>query len=606
MKIEKEVLIKQHFWILLAVLVPLVLISLIVLWTAAASAVERAQKDFQSSEKGLQGINKPKNDKWLKDLQVRADEVTKQKNVIWSEAWQRQSDLLTWPDPNRMFEQVDPSDRQKFDNLAFGDAIPAKICEKYSNPNGPYREQLEPIIGIVNPVNDKGEGMVQFKGSWEAIIPPFDWNKKDIHRPVAFEELWILQEDLAVYRELLRIIRDVNELVATFHKVPGAPKPDKSKGEIDRQIFTNPTWKLDLTVAEEKNKKVFRCQMTNLSQRRQPLGIFFAVKIKGVDPQFIFADGEPLPPGGSFAVKDKDGNDQALQTVVPRLEGEVLEKVVQWFDWRTAPVKRIDQLAIGNNPGSHSDRTAWRGLKTLSKWEKPKEETTTSQEEGSSAPQGGMGGGGMMERMQQNMTMMKGLLGGGQGGAGGGGASAASGEKTKNGLPKNRYVDVSDQVRRMPIGIAVVIDQEFIPEFLTVVANSKLRIQTTQVYWQRFHEDIKPKITEEKPADGSTPKSKRVAATPRAGSGAMGPAGMGGFGGFDMSMMMNRMQGMRAQMMGGRPGAGGVRPAAAPTTSTTEVAEEDLDSNLVELAVHGIASLYEKFHEETVAAAANQ
>jgi hypothetical protein len=162
----------------------------------------------------------------------------------------------------------------------------------------------------------------------------------------------------------------------------------------------------------------------------------------------------------------------------------------------------------------------------------------------------------MMERMNKNMGLMKGGMGG-MGGMGGGNFGGGTGEKTKNGLAKNRYVDVSDQVRRMPVGIAIVIDQEFIPDFLTVVANSKLRIQTTQVYWQRFHEDIKPKIAEEKPADGTTPKAKRTASQPRAaGGGAMGAAGMGGFGGFDMSKMMGQMQNMRQMMRGGRPGAG--------------------------------------------------
>jgi hypothetical protein len=271
MKVEKEVLIKQHFWILLAVLIPLVLICLIVHWTATANAIEGKKKDFEKSEKDLQGIKKPKNEKWLADLKIREDEVAQQKK-----------DLMTWPDQERLMQNVDPADRQKFENLYFGDPIPAKICEKYSNPNGPYIDQFSPVINIVNPVNEKGEGMVQFKGSWEAIIPSFDWNKKEIHRPVASEELWILQEDLAVYRELLTIIRDTNELIATFHKNKDAVKLDKSKGEIDHQIFTNPTWRLDLVVAEERNKKLFRCQMTNISQRRQPLGIYFLIKIKGM------------------------------------------------------------------------------------------------------------------------------------------------------------------------------------------------------------------------------------------------------------------------------------------------------------------------------------
>jgi hypothetical protein len=596
MKVEKEVLIKHHFWILLAVLIPLVLIAMIVLWTATASAIEAKEKAFKDSEKSLQGINKPKNDKWLVALKVRANEVAKQKNLIWGEAWERQKDLFTWPD------ELSPEDRQTLEKKYFADEIPWQIREKYSQPDGPYNSQFAPIVNLVNPVNGKGEGMVQYNGGWEALIPPFDLSKIPAsNRPIPAEELWILQEDLAVYRELLRIIKEVNEMVATFHKVPDPPKPDQSKGEIDHQIFTNANWKLDLILAEQKNKKVFRCQVTNISQRRQPLGIWFVVQIKGFpEPQGFFVDGEPLPPGATIPVKDRDGNDQGPQTQSGFLEGEVLEKVVQWFDWRTAPVKRIDKLALGY----HSQRTAGRGLRTLKKWEPVKEDNAGTQQTSGSEDTSGQMAKQMGKIMGQGRMMG---MGGGIGGGGFGGG--ASGEKTKDGLPKNRYVDVSDQVRRMPIGIAVVIDQEHIADFLTVVANSKIRIQTTQVYWQRFHGDIKPKITkdEEKPEPKTTSKSKRTASTaPRMNLGA--PMGGAKFGGYDASKMRTMMQGMQMSM-GGRFGRGEGQPLRTGTTgaATTEEGEEELDSNLVELAVHGIASLYEKFPPppEVAAAPAN-
>ena len=67
---------------------------------------------------------------------------------------------------------------------------------------------------------------VSFDGKWKASPPP------------DADEMWFLQEDLAIQRELLQIIRDTNDTIATFRKVPGAAKPDKSKGEIDHQIFT--------------------------------------------------------------------------------------------------------------------------------------------------------------------------------------------------------------------------------------------------------------------------------------------------------------------------------------------------------------------------------
>ena len=128
-------------------------------------------------------------------------------------------------------------------------------------------------------------------------------------------------------RELLRIIRDTNDTIATFHKQGGAPKPDKSKGEIDHQIFTNSDFKLDLALVEEKGKKMFRCVLTNISNRRQPLSyIPFIVSIKGLElPQYLWADGEPLAPNASFVVKHKDRDkeeDCVLQTQSGSLQGE--------------------------------------------------------------------------------------------------------------------------------------------------------------------------------------------------------------------------------------------------------------------------------------------
>ncbi len=161
-------------------------------------------------------------------------------------------------------------------------------------------------------------------------------------------------------RELLRIIKDTNDMIATFRKVPGAVKPDKSKGEIDHQVFTNSEFKLDLALAEEKGTKVFRCVLTNISNRRQALSnIPFIVSIKGLrDFQIFWADGEPLAPNASVAVKHKEKDtekDWVLQTQSGNLQGEeVLQGVMQVYDLRTAPIKRIDKVAMGIS----SSRTA--------------------------------------------------------------------------------------------------------------------------------------------------------------------------------------------------------------------------------------------------------
>src|SRR5262249_25084291 len=48
------------------------------------------------------------------------------------------------------------------------------------------------------------------------------------------------------------------------------------------------------------------------------------------------------------------------------------------------------------------------------------------------------------------------------------------------------YLEVTQQVRRMPVGIVVVVDQSYLQDVLLAFANSPLRFQITQVTWTRF------------------------------------------------------------------------------------------------------------------------
>jgi hypothetical protein len=612
MKVDKEVLIKQHFWILLSLAALLPLICLFILWTYASDSVEGKKKEVTATKDRLNKIKSPKNEKWLAALGVKEEKVDAQKDKVWAEAWKAQADMVLFPESFPGAQEVN-------EKLYFGDPLSENFRINYARAKGPYRAQYDANIELVDPVKSAVVGQVQFKGGPEGIVPPFSGHFENI--PPDSIELWLLQEELAMERELLRIIRDTNDMIATFHKQSGAPKPDKSKGEIDHQIFTNSDFKLDLVLAEEKGKKIFRCTLTNISKRRQPLGIPFLVSVKGLeDAQGFFADGEPLAPGASIVVKDRQGGDQekdlTLQTQSGVLTGEVLQGVMQVYNWRTAPVKRIDMIKMGiqsnrtqgalNPPGF--DKAAADAAAAA---QQAQQSTQSSSESGTST-------GGGMEGFMQRMQRM-GMERGGGAGFGGGGR----GDQTKNGFEKNRYMSVSKQVRRIPILLAVVMDQAHVQDFLTIVANSKLRIQTTQVYWQRFHDDIKPTFSEEdKPGEpqktpGTTPapaltkgalggkggmgagldegpRTRPGVAAP--GRGAMG-GGMGmGAGMQDMMLQMRRrMAGGMAGGMGGGIGATPGQPSGyAPAEASVDIEPEE-ESNLVEVAVYGIASLYERY-----------
>jgi hypothetical protein len=237
-----------------------------------------------------------------------------------------------------------------------------------------------------------------------------------------------------------------------------------------------------------------------------------------------------------------------------------IKAVTQVFDWRTVPIKRVDQLQMGWN----SSRTAGLPLlppRFLKKDEK--KDDTTSSDAGA----------------RGKMT-----LPGAESGSGGGAGSGSS-AKTVNGLEINRYLEVSEQVRRMPVGLALVVDQEHIQDVLTAIANSPLRIQTTQWHWRRFHGDIKPKDDESAPTTPTTPTTPTKGGAERPGAESVGPTLLPSGG--------KPSRGNRFQLPGTLGG---------PSMKTT-TGEEQQDWDLVELAVYGIASLYERYLPKSADAA---
>jgi hypothetical protein len=618
MKVDKEVLLKQHFWILLSLLLVLPLVCLLVLWTSASAKVEEAEKTVKGTEDKLTKIKDPKNDRFVKKLEEKDEKVEAQKTKVWEAAWKLQSDLIHWPESLRGAD--------KLNQAYFGDDI--DLDTRFPFDSTMYRKQYDENIELVLPVKDTNTGQVQFLGGQPESVVPLSFSGRFEKRPPDSDDLWLLEEDVAVQRELLRLVRDTNDMIATFRKVPNAVKTDKSKGEIDHQVFVNSDFKLDLALAEEKGIKVFRCVLTNVNKRRLPLSwVPFIIKVKGLDlPQYFIVDTEPVAPNASVPVKlrEKDAEkDWPLQTQSGTLSGEVLLDVRQVYDWRTAPIKRIDKVLMGVQ--SHRTQSP-QVPPTFEKPATPPEGQVAQAPASTDTSTGGDTGGQM--GMMGMMSRMKMMGGEGRGGFGGG-----SSDKTKNGFEKNRYMSASKQVRRMPIALALVMDQDHIQDFLTVVANSKLRVQTTQVYWQRFHDDIKPTFPEESKPGESKPGEEtkapgRTAGAPAAGKGRKGAmsegapgedvvgrggrAGKGAISGLEggtgragtMAAMMQRMMSGRKGMMGGRMGMEGpdfgqkmTMPSAQAMSpqADTDTLEPEEQSNLVHLAFYGISSLYERY-----------
>ena len=314
-------------------------------------------------------------------------------------------------------------------------------------------------------------------------------------------------------------------------------------------------------------------------------------------------------------------NDAAEFGFAERVDGlneKQAPEVDQVFDWYSAPIKRVDKLELYYQ----AHRMANRPLIARQIGPKVEEEKKTEEPSGAGAMMGGPGGPGM-----------PGMSSGGKGGPGEGRPGGFGGEAggvldpTPNGLERKRYVDLGFQdrgaeklyiVRRMPVAMVVVMDQAYIPDFLTAFANSRLRIQTTQEHWQHV-QGIRPNTTEEGSAagagpfggEGMRPPTSSAGGKPGLGGPSMRPPGgaggprLGGgagemrppnAGGSSGGPAMGSGAGPRGNPPG--PRGGGFPGAGFPGSSGYDPNESGMDEedpNLVELAVYGIASLYERF-----------
>lgn len=543
-KIDKEFIIKHHFWILLGIYAPLVLVSLAMLWTSVADAIEEKRKAIAAVKGNIESIIKDtniRNPAWLEAGTQKEKGLAVQKDKVWEVVWKGQAGMVTWP--KFMLDKY-----PDLKNKDFGEPLAdSAIRDQFINDRDEqgYQQMLADVVQTVQPIlfpedvqdlrslrqarGKAGEGVVQFKGGWAKVLQHVrKWVDPSAAKSIpTSEEVWLALEDLWVQRELLQAVRDANDFLAVFRKTSDSPKPDATKGEIARQTFITPRWRLELIMTRDK----VLWQLTNVGVRQQTLGHTFRVKLlpEGSKPLDLFVDGEPLTPHQSTPwapakVDNKEFNPLGFKG---------FDSVEQAINWRTAPVKRIDRVALV----TRSARTQQFDLKPPPVLEEKKEAALPGT--------GGLGAGG---------PGAAGPGGAGAaapgGGGGGGGAVAAKGDQ--GGIDKNRYIDVTTQVRRMPLGIVVIVDQAHVQDVLTAIANSRLRVQITQTQLQRFRGSINPGFND-------TP-------TPTA------PVG---------------------KPVGGAPPVAAGLPAGGNTVSK-DTGGDDEAANLVELSIYGTASLYQK------------
>jgi hypothetical protein len=570
-KLDKETMKKQHFWLLL---IPL-FIGLLLAWLGLFFGVAEATADKEAeNKKTKEGIDKAQAQakKKLELYDKRKDELFDLRTRRWEEMYKIQQEMFQWPAP------LDDTNIAKVKDLKFG----AEISDnQFLNA---FRDQAMKGYDDV----EKDVAPIKFAGDWRAVLRNVPgWRKN----PTS-EDVWLAIEDYWVQRELLTTLAGVNSELAKFQKPSelsqNHPLRATLKDTPRERTFIGRTWRVDLKIENRPDGPFLTGTLTNLTSRLQPFNATSELVLN------VWLTNDPDAKPFRFAIEGthlEGGKTEPIKEVKSKhliLEGQVneLARVEQVFDARTAPVKRLDKMSLGFVSSKHAQAE----LQMPDFSTKAVEAATPAGGTGVSGPPGPPGYGAPM---------------GPPGGVGPPGATAMGGaatntDYTDNGLARRRYVNLTGQVRAMPIGLVVVIDQAFVQDVLTAITNSKLRFQTVQSHMARFHGSLS--YASASPAGGGLFGLGAVPSVTEgaAGIGAAGPPGPPRPGG--------RPPGPPAPTPGAPPGGGfvpGAPPGGGPTfggfggygygSSPQSSSDDQAAGNLVEVAIYGLASLYEKF-----------
>ena len=125
MKIDKETLIKNRFWVLLGVFVPLMLFAIIWLVSAVEGAVDEERQKIKKHRDELQlHAEKAKlnGQAEINLLQAKDERLDARKMEVWKEASEVQEGLIFWP------EKV----REAYADRYFGDPVSDSVRTTYA------------------------------------------------------------------------------------------------------------------------------------------------------------------------------------------------------------------------------------------------------------------------------------------------------------------------------------------------------------------------------------------------------------------------------------------------------------------------------------------
>ena len=594
---NKDVFKKHHFWILLGLVPLFVMIAALTISSSVGEAIQAKEKAYESSANSIKPKLNPKSEELIKKIKEQVTKVESKKDELHKINWDRQKDMYVWPSGSAKLKEIERL------NLAFGKTIP------YSESQYDEFRKPEVYLAEFSSVSPKKGGMplsqipgmadniapTQFKGGWQSVLRHVNtWDE----RQLTSEQIWLMMEDIWIQRSMLEAVRSVNAQMAEFQRVKyekdGVVIDDPANKSTDdplRRKFHSRIWDLELEVVTKDNKKVLTGRLINHTDRLQLMGLNNTMIVKvwlqqGKVPPFEFKIGGEFLPGKGALKADGKTPANVLNIVPtddhiipPTLDVAEIAKVEQVFDTRTVPVRRIEAMELGKTDSRFVDRQMLMPDFQIYRDEKKKEADAAA------AIAAGPAGGPVLPGPGVRPPFGPAPFGPGVGPGAPGQSGGGSVDSVVN-ANKKRYIAVTPEVRRMPLGIAIVVDQAYMQDVLLAFANSQLKFQITQVTWARFRDTLGGPAGKDGPIDpnagvvqasGGAGLSEDLRGTigPKPGIRPMGPPPIG------------------PVPVGPRPPGPG-SPFSGSGNLTT-VSESQLTSGLIELDVYGVVSLYEKY-----------
>lgn len=392
LKIDQEMLKKHRFWFLL----PVVALALLIAWIMVLDVRSEAASNFSAAKttdsqlRSLKSNQDKRNTQWIEASKVKKTESLEQKNQLWIKEYDFQNGvvreaakpapagggpvdpldtlppikevrnpLITWPEATvTTWDRENPG--RQLRRLDFGEWLRIVPVEYRDHYEGQFERCLDPLPWYNESTGTGAVRMASASGNHRlaamALLNRANLREKP-NVAVLSEEAWVLQEDLAIRRELIRILGDVVDRYAHLQPEwqqipiadaePPAAKPEgaapppaappstrpATSTQMDRKAFYNyvwttqlvppsdlappaadapprvdPTlepwhgWLVDLELVETNNKVMLRGSATNHSGRhtlpKQRLAVYFTEIGTGAEmpKPLILDDAGELPP----------------------------------------------------------------------------------------------------------------------------------------------------------------------------------------------------------------------------------------------------------------------------------------------------------------------